>query len=191
MWAIIIIGVVGILVWLILVLTKMVQARELDRDAILDRIATEYLKRRSRGDTLEQIRDSLYKQFSVIESEEFNPIPFGNILLASFKRKIPNDAYQLGEIAYTILCRNTVYPKPRDAQGPRDCHNQFDALSRVCRKCISSMVQQEMISDVTSKRYQPGQSWKIDPAILETMKQWSALESEIIKFHNEMEEARR
>ena len=168
----------------------MVQARELDRESILEKIATEYLKRRSSGDTMDQIKDSLYKQFSIIESEEFNPIPFGNILLASFKKDIPSDAYQLGEIAYTILCHETVYPKPRDAQGPRDCNYQFDALSRVCRKCISGMVHQEIISDATSTNYRADQSWKVDPAILDTMKQWSALEQEILKFNGEMENAR-
>jgi DNA polymerase len=215
MWWIIIIGLVGIAVWLVLVWTKMVQARELDRDEILEKIATEYIKRRSSGDTMDQIRDSLYKQFSVIESEEFNPIPFGNILLASFKKDIPDDVYQLGEIAYTILCHETVYPKPREGQGPRECNFQFDALSKVCSKCISSMVHQEMISGATSvasptdtpkihaalveaglvsarpsKNYRADQSWKVDPAIWETMKQWSALEKEILKFHKEMEEAR-
>jgi hypothetical protein len=189
MWWIIIIGVFCVAIFLALNWAIMIQAKAGFRESVLEKIATNYIERRSKGETMDDVRDSLYKHFSLKESFRFKPIPFGDLMLILFTEKMPDDALRLGEITYTILCHKGSYPLPRDGLGAKDHACQYDALVRICGKCKIYMVHHELVSDVTSKWYQPDQSWKIDPAIPQMMKKWSALVSEISTVNARLKEA--
>jgi hypothetical protein len=181
-----IIGIICFVVWLLFFWSKIKRAKEFSLDYIPERVATEFIKRRSSGESMDQIRDSLYREFSLEEwplpridgrALDFHPIPFSDLRLAGYVKEMPADALRLGEIAYTILYRTGIYPLPRDNQWPRDSAYQYDAMARIGRKCIVHMVVFEVSGN------------KIDPCLKEMMKKWSALESEISIVNAQLEAA--
>lgn len=183
-WTVGVIGVVCFVIWLLFVWAKMAQARGLDQDIVLERIASEYLALRQKHETMDQIKDALYRLYSVTEPVEFwqdyfNPLPFGNLMFAGYAKKMPEDALRLGEIAFTILCHRGIYPSPREDQGPRDSACEYDAMTKICSKCMDQMV----VLEATGK--------KVDSSLWEMMRKWSALESEISILNASWEKALR
>ncbi len=169
MWLVVSLAAVGLwfFVW-----SKKKRVAQLARNSILRHIACEYIKQRSSGGTTDQVKDSLYQHFSVTESLGFNPIPFENLLLASYARKLPGDALELGEIAYTILCYRRMYPRPKGEgliQTPRDAANQYDAVARIFGELKVSMV----VSQASGENP--------EPSIWSMLKECSAIENEISK----------
>ena len=131
-WAIGIFGGVCFVAFLRFLLIMGVQkmAQEANRKSILEVIVKEYLVRRQNGETLDQIADSLYKQYPIsrpieFSSGDYNPIPAGQLKFASLMTAIPGELKQLGKIAYTLLCSRGVYPMPQQGQGPRDSAAEF------------------------------------------------------------------
>jgi hypothetical protein len=166
--------------------SKIKRAKEFSLDYIPERVATEFIKRRSNGESMDQIRDSLYKEFSLEEwplpridgdALDFHPIPFSDLKLAVYVKEMPADALRLGEITYTILYRTGIYPSPRFNQWPRDSAYQYDAMARTSRKCVIHMVVFEASGN------------KIDPSLKEMMKKWSILENDIAFVNAQWEAA--
>ena len=118
---------------------------EARRKSILEAIAKEYLVRRQNGETLDQIADSLYKQYPIsrpieFSSGDYNPIPAGQLKFASLMTTIPEEWKQLGKIAYTLLCNRGVYAMPQQGKGPRDSAAEFAALTGILNECLTQMV---------------------------------------------------
>src|ERR1035438_8512525 len=97
-WAIGIFGGVCIVafLWFLLVSGAKAVAEEAHKKSILEAIAKEYFVRRQNGETLDQIADSLYKQYPISRPIEFssgcyNPIPLGKLNFASLTKPIPEE----------------------------------------------------------------------------------------------------
>src|SRR5437667_7081 len=73
------------------------------RDVVMAKIALEWLDKRTRGKCIEEIRESLYEGFCIPDSVAYWPL---------FAGKMPAEAVELSEIAYTVLCHRGVYRKP-------------------------------------------------------------------------------
>lgn len=171
-WAIGIIGVVCVTIFLLIAWAKSIQGRLIDQDFVLERIAKEYLARRQKGETMDQIKGALYEHYSISKPVQFwsgyyNPLPFGNLTFAGVTKQMPEDARCLGEITYSILCNRGIYPTPRERQGPRDSACEYDAMTKIFRKCRLQMV----VSEAMGK--------KVGASLWEMMKKWSALDDEI------------
>ena len=145
-WAIGIFGGVCFvaLLWFLLVLGLKKAGEEANKKSVLEAIAKEYLVRRQNGETLDQIADSLYKQYPISRPIEFwsgdyNPIPAGQLKFASLMTAIPEELKQLGKIAYTLLCNCGVYPMPQHGKGPRDSAAEFAALTGILHECLTQM----------------------------------------------------
>ena len=141
-WAIGIFGGVCFvaLLWFLLVLGLKKAGEEANKKSVLEAIAKEYLVRRQNGETLDQIADSLYKQYPISTPMEFssgyyNPIPLGKLTFASLIKPIPEEGKQLGKIAYTLLCNRGVYPMPQQGQGRRDSFCEYMALRGIQNEC--------------------------------------------------------
>lgn len=137
MWWIIVIFIVG--VGFLFILSKAAQAKQFDRDSTPEKIASEYIKRRSNGENMDQIRDALYKHYAIAKPVEFwmvvyHPMPFGDLRSGLSKEEWPEDALALGEITYTILCHRGIYPSPREGQS-RHWAYEYDAMTRIRSKC--------------------------------------------------------
>jgi hypothetical protein len=145
-WAIGIVGGVCLVavLWFFLIEGAKKIGEEARRKSILEAIAKEYLVRRQNGETLDQIADSLYKQYPISRPIEFwsgdyNPIPAGQLKFASVMTAIPEELKQLGKIAYTLLCNGGVYPMPQQGKGPRDSAAEFAALTGILNECVTQM----------------------------------------------------
>jgi hypothetical protein len=145
-WAIGILGGVCFVAVLLFVLIQGAKkiGEEAHRKSILEAIAKEYLIRRQSGETLDQIADSLYKQYPISRPIEFssgyyNPIPGGKLDLASLMKQIPEEGMQLSKIAYTILCNCGVYPMPQQGQARRDSHCEFAAMTGILNECVAQL----------------------------------------------------
>src|SRR5205809_69169 len=97
-WVIGIIGAVCFAIFLLFVWAKSVQAIAVDREFVLERIAKEYLARRQKGETMDQIQDALYNHYSISKPVEFwigyyNPLPFGNLTFAGVTKQMPEELY--------------------------------------------------------------------------------------------------
>jgi hypothetical protein len=146
-WAIVIFGgvcFVAVLRWFLIEGAKKI-GEEAHRKSILEAIAKEYLVRRQNGETMDQIADSLYKQYPISRPIEFwsgdhNPIPAGQLKFASLMTAIPEELKQLGKIAYTLLCNHEVYPMPLQGKGTRDSAAEFAALTGILLECVTQMV---------------------------------------------------
>ncbi len=145
-WAIGILGgicFVAVLRWFLIEGAKKI-GEEARRKSILEAIAKEYLVRRQNGETLDQITDSLYKQYPISKPMEFwsgdyNPIPAGKLKFASLMTPVPEELKQLGKIAYTLLCNRGVYAMPQQGNGPRDSAAEFAALTGILYECMTQM----------------------------------------------------
>jgi hypothetical protein len=155
---------------------------EAAKDSILERIANVYLARRQKGETMDQIKDALYRLYSISEPVGFwfgvyNPIPFGNLVLASYAKKMPQEARTLGEITYTIFCREGIFPRPSDGQGPRDAAYEYEAMSEICNSCKTLVI----VSQATGKN--------INSNVADIVKKWTALTDEIAALDTACEKA--
>jgi len=146
-WAIGIFGGVCFVafLWFLLVSGAKAVAEEAHKKSILEAIAKEYLVRRQNGETLDQIADSLYKQYPISRPIEFSsgyyyPIPLGKLNFASLMKPIPEEGKQLGKIAYTLLCNRGVYSMPQQGQDRRDSACEYDALRSIQKECLAQMV---------------------------------------------------
>ena len=179
-WIIVIVGAVFFAILLLYAWIGNERTKAVGQELILERIAKEYLTRRQNGETMDQIADALYKHYGISKPVEFwigyyNPLPFGNLNLAGVTKQLPEDARRLGEISYSLLCNRGIYPTPREGQGPRDSACEYDAMTKICSVCSSQMVVLEALGK------------KVDPALWEMMKKWSALDVEIAKANAQWE----
>jgi len=116
-------------------------SEEAHRKSVLEAIAKEYLVRRQNGETLDQIADSLYKQYPISKPIEFasgyyNPVRDGKVRSAILTNPIPEELKQLGKIAYTLLCSRGVYPMPEQGKGQRDSAAEYAALTGILRESL-------------------------------------------------------